>query len=114
MASTGFNGTETAIEIRHRPSAPTRAHRPIQEAFGDEPELLVEIPQFAAKYNNFMNAVDRGDQLRSYNSWSHRARRGGWNALAWGYLLEVIIVNTFLLQLRGHPDKSKRISSYKK
>ncbi|PVH69287.1 hypothetical protein DL98DRAFT_625657, partial [Cadophora sp. DSE1049] len=36
---------------------------------------------FAWLYNQFMNAVDVGDQLKSYNSGDKPIRRGGWQAL---------------------------------
>ncbi|KAG5747638.1 hypothetical protein H9Q70_009698, partial [Fusarium xylarioides] len=114
MASTNYNGLELVQAIRHRPSTEDRQNRPLRAAFGDDPELIVAIPEFAVDYNNYMNSVDRGDQLRSYDSWSHRSRRGGWSAIAWGYLLEVIVINTYLLQLRGQSDLPKRLTVLKK
>jgi hypothetical protein len=53
MASTGYNGEETVSSIRHRPSTEDRQNRPLRSAFGDDPELLVEIPSFAVDYNNY-------------------------------------------------------------
>lgn len=57
-----------------------------------------------------MNAVDRGDQMRAYWSPTRRIRRGGWKALAWDFLLEISLINSFLLQKRGKPQW-KRIDS---
>jgi hypothetical protein len=59
------------------------------------------MPTVAATYNEEMNHVDRGDQLRSYTPYDHRLRRGAWQALAWTFLLDVILVNTYLLQLHA-------------
>ncbi|KAG5808812.1 hypothetical protein H9Q74_014364 [Fusarium xylarioides] len=114
IASTNYNGLELVQAIRHRPSTEDQQNRPLRAAFGDDPELIVAIPEFAIDYNNYMNSVDRRDQLQSYDSWSHRSRRGGWSAIAWGYLLEVIIINTYLLQLQGQSNLPKRLTVLKK
>lgn len=45
-----------------------------------------------------MCAVDTADQLKSYERYVHRLTRGGWKALAWTFLLETAIVNSFKLQ----------------
>ncbi|KAF6524802.1 hypothetical protein HZS61_010597 [Fusarium oxysporum f. sp. conglutinans] len=50
-----------------------------------------------------MNAVDRGDQMRAYWGPDRRVRRGGWRALAWDFLLEIALINSFILQQRGNP-----------
>ena len=47
-----------------------------------------------------MNGVDVGDQLRALNKWDHRWRRGLWQPLAWGFLLSIAYVNSFLLDSR--------------
>lgn len=78
--------------------------RPIQRFFGDEPVKELSIPSLAATYNLEMNAVDRGDQLRSYWGPNRRVRRGGWRALAWDFLLEIALINSFILQKRGQPQ----------
>jgi hypothetical protein len=51
-----------------------------------------------------MNHVDWGDQRRSYLGYDHPVRRGAWQAIAWAFLLDVVLVNSFLLQLHGQPD----------
>src|SRR6478609_5852394 len=77
--------------------------RLIQRFFGDDPVKQVSIPSIAAIYNNEMNAVDRGDQMRAYWGPDRRVRRGGWRALAWDFLLEIALINSFILQQRGNP-----------
>ncbi|RKK60887.1 hypothetical protein BFJ69_g17184 [Fusarium oxysporum] len=84
--------------------------RPIQRFFGDDPVKQVSIPSIAAIYNNEMNAVDRGDQMRAYWGLDRRVRRGGWKALAWDFLLEIALVNSFILQQRGQPQWKAEIS----
>lgn len=51
-----------------------------------------------------MNAVDRADQMRAYEGYDHPIRRGGWQAIAWTFLLDTIIINSYFLQLHGQPN----------
>ncbi len=62
-----------------------------------------------------MNGVDIGDQYRSDQSVKHRICKGPWRAIAWGFLLEVIILNTFLLQRWGQPcwDRCESLHAWK-
>jgi hypothetical protein len=101
--STVFKGDERCERWRKRPSTTTSTARPIQRFFGDEPVKLISIPTVAAVYNDEMNHVDRGDQRRAYQGYDHAIRRGAWQALAWAFLLDVVLVNSFLLQLHGQP-----------
>ena len=55
----------------------------------------------ADTYNKQMGAVDTGNQLRATEGLDHRNRRGGWRAIAWTFLLEVALVNSYLLQQRA-------------
>ncbi|KAM5528626.1 hypothetical protein FOXYSP1_19107 [Fusarium oxysporum f. sp. phaseoli] len=59
-----------------------------------------------------MNGVGTGDQLRSYNQYSRPIRRGGWQSIAWNFLLKVILVNSFLLQIWGEPKWKVSESQY--
>ena len=87
--------------------------RPIQRFFSGEPVKLISIPTIAASYNDEMNHVDRGDQRRSYLGYDHPIRRGAWQAIAWTFLLDVVLVNSFLLQLHGQPAWSRYTSQKK-
>lgn len=51
-----------------------------------------------------MGGVDIGDQLRAGGGLNHRVCRGNWRALAWTFLLETALINSFLLQLWGQPS----------
>lgn len=102
--STVFTGEETVPRLRKRPTTDQVRARPIQRFFGAEPVKLITIPSVAATYNDEMNAVDRGDQMRSYLGFEHRVRRGGWQALAWTFLLDIVVINSYFLQLKGRPN----------
>jgi hypothetical protein len=72
----------------------------LQQYFNGESFKIIPIPTVAAQYNDEMNHVDRGDQIRSYTTYEHRFRRGPWQALLWSFLLEVTLANSFILQLK--------------
>ncbi|KAH7463444.1 hypothetical protein FOMA001_g18049 [Fusarium oxysporum f. sp. matthiolae] len=101
--STVFTGNEWIDRKRKRPTTDQPAAWPMQEFFGEDPVKVVSIPSIAATYNDEMNAVDRGDQMRAYWGPDRRVRRGGWRALAWDFLLEIALINSFILQQRGNP-----------
>ena len=52
---------------------------------------------FIDAYNNNMNGVNIGDQIRANLYTGRRIRRGGWQVLCHLFLLEVAITNSFLL-----------------
>ncbi|KFA55188.1 hypothetical protein S40293_09894 [Stachybotrys chartarum IBT 40293] len=97
LLSTVFTGEEFMRRVRRKPSA-TGASGPIRREFGSVAIKELPMLQAANDYNYSMGAVDRGDQLRATESLDHRNRRGGWRAIAWTFLLEVTLVNSYLLQ----------------
>ncbi|KAF4343862.1 hypothetical protein FBEOM_2182, partial [Fusarium beomiforme] len=60
-----FKGDELVKRKRKRPNTMEARARPIQRFFGDEAVKDFNIPLVAAIYNDEMNHVDRGDQLRA-------------------------------------------------
>jgi hypothetical protein len=74
--TTVFRSDERTDKKRKKPSVEHLRARPIQQFFGGETAKVVPIPTVAAAYNNEMNHVDRGDQLKSYTSYDHSLRRG--------------------------------------
>lgn len=104
LLSTVFTGQEVEQRIRKRPSTVKPRARPIQRMFGADHVKEVTVPTVTAAYNDEMNSVDIGDQLRAYAGFDHRVRRGGWQALAWTFLLDTSLINSYLLQLKGKPD----------
>ena len=107
--STVYTGNEYEPRIRRRPTTTQPRARPILQIFSDKPIKTLEIPSIAAEYNDNMNAVDIGDQLRQYLSNQHAVCKGNWRALAWSFLLETTLVNTFILQSRGQPLLNLRL-----
>jgi hypothetical protein len=61
---------------------------------------VIDTPSVQVVYS-FMNGTDRGDQLRAHRGYDHRIRGDRWQALAWSFLLDTILINTYILQLRG-------------
>lgn len=97
--STAYTGLEAPIvKTRHQPSKTSTCAKTARVPFAGQAVKELEIPIFIDTYNNHMNGVDIGDQLRanSYNT-GRRTRRGGWQALCHLFLLEVAIINSFLL-----------------
>jgi hypothetical protein len=113
--STVFTGAddERVVRQRKKPSSKTSEAKPIRRFFGDEAVKMINIPTVAAAYNDEMNHVDRGDQLRSYYKYDHALRRGPWQALAWTFLLDVALVNSYVVQLHGQPEW-KRYTNHRK
>lgn len=102
--TTAFTGDEFVHAVRKKPTSTKASARAIQRFFANQPVKEVQIPQVGVDYNNEMNGVDQGDQLRSNLGFDHRICKGGWQAIAWTFLLDVALINTYLLQLRGQPD----------
>lgn len=101
---------EQQDRTRKRPTTTQPRARPIKRMFGSDPVKRVSIPTIGAVYNDKMGAVDIGDQLKESLGTHHRIRKGGWRAIAWNFLLETILVNTYLLQLRNDPLFEKATS----
>jgi hypothetical protein len=111
--TTVFTGAddERVIWQRKEPSSRKSEAKPIRRFFGDEAVKMIKIPTVAAEYNDQMNHVDRGDQLRSYYKYDHPLRRGPWQALAWTFLLDVALVNSYIAQLHGPQPNWKRYTN---
>ncbi|KAF5231438.1 hypothetical protein FANTH_13418 [Fusarium anthophilum] len=99
--TTVFQGDERTGRKRKKPSIEYLRAWPIQRFLGEETTKVVPIPTVAAAYNDEMNHVDGGDQLRSYTSYDHPIRQGAWQALTWTFLLDVVLTNSYILQLHG-------------
>lgn len=104
MMTTAYTGDEREVRTRRRPTTTQPHTRPMLAAFGAEAVKELEVPSVSAAYNDQMGAVDIADQLRASEGIDHRVCMGSWRAIAWSFLLEVCLVNSYLLQLRGQPD----------
>ncbi|KAK7589630.1 hypothetical protein V3481_008609 [Fusarium oxysporum f. sp. vasinfectum] len=102
--STVHTGADNDRTLKKRKSPAKKATKSesqqIERIFGGDAFKVIPIPTVAADYNDEMNHVDRGDQLRSYTMYDHRFRRGSWQALLWSFLLDVALANSFILQLK--------------
>ena len=98
-----YTGDEVITCIRKRPNTDKARGRAILQMFGNQSKKELVIPAVGANYNNEMNSVDIGDQLRSYLGYDHRFKRGGWQAV-WSFLLDTVLINSFILQLRGQSE----------
>jgi hypothetical protein len=65
---------------------------------------VIQIPSFAADYNDHMGGVDIGDQYKASLGLHHRFCKGNWRAMAWSFLLDTALVNSYLLQRHGKPN----------
>ena len=98
MLTTVYTKDQFEQRLRRRPTSTTGRSRPIRLVFGDEPVKSLPMPFIAAQYNLHMGAVDIGDQLKASTGFKHRICKGNWRAVAWKFLLETSLVNSFLLQ----------------
>ncbi|KAM6513835.1 hypothetical protein FALCPG4_18873 [Fusarium falciforme] len=111
--TTVFTGAddERVMRQRKKPSSRKSEAKPIRRFFGNEATKEINIPTVAATYNDQMNHIDRGDQLRSCYKYDHPLRRGAWQALAWTFLLDVALVNSYIAQLHGPQPNWKRYTN---
>ncbi|KAK2005311.1 hypothetical protein LZ32DRAFT_499555, partial [Colletotrichum eremochloae] len=110
--STVFRNGQEVIRSRRRPAEDSAAKRAARQVFGPDVRKDLPVPRAIDECNHKMNGVDVSDQMRSYYQYSHPIRRGGWQSIAWNFLLEVVVVNSFLLQLWGSPRWQKVKTHY--
>jgi hypothetical protein len=108
--STISDGSRTVVRTRKRPKETSSSAKTSRVPFGNSPTKELEIPQFIDDYNHQMNAVDRGDQLRSYNAGLRRIRKGGWHAI-WHFLFNVVLVNSYLLSFYSKVSITRKYTS---
>jgi hypothetical protein len=102
LLSTAYDGWEAPVaKLRRQPVKSSTSARTARVPFAGEAIKKLEIPQLIDEYNNNMNGVDIGDQLRAGFQKKTRIKRGGQQALLYFYLLEIAVVNTYLLQRHG-------------
>ncbi|KZL83344.1 hypothetical protein CI238_13105, partial [Colletotrichum incanum] len=98
-----FQSSQEVIRGRRRPAGDAAAKKAARQVFGLDVRKDFSVPRAIDEYNHKMNGIDLDDQMRSYYQYSHPTRRGGWQSIAWNFLREVVVVNSFLLQLWGSP-----------
>ncbi|KZL82901.1 hypothetical protein CI238_11996 [Colletotrichum incanum] len=102
--TTVFRDGQELIRSRRRSTGDSAAKRAARQVFGPEVCKDLPVPEAIDAYSHNMNGVDTGDQMRSYYQWGRPIGRGGSQSIAWNFLLEIVIVNSFLLQLWGKPS----------
>ncbi|KEY74408.1 hypothetical protein S7711_10278, partial [Stachybotrys chartarum IBT 7711] len=112
LLSTVFTGEEFERYIQWCPTSTTKTAKPVRDAFGDEAVKEMSIPSVTVAYNHEMGAVDLGDQLQATESLQHRIYKGRWQATAWTFLLDTMLVNSYLLQFHvwAHEGPEPRAS----
>ena len=65
-------------------------------------------PQTIVEYNRYMGEVDHADQLLSYHDFGHRTVK--WWRRAFFFLLDMAVVNSFILYTLENPDKRRRLT----
>ena len=65
-------------------------------------------PQVIVEYNRYMGGVDHADQLLSYYGFGHRTVK--WWRRAFFFLLDMAVVNSYILYTLQNPDKRRRLS----
>ena len=68
----------------------------------------VEKPVAIAQYTKYMGGVDTADQLLSYYGFSHRTVK--WWRRAFFFLLDMAVVNSYVLYTLLNPNKRKRLT----
>ncbi|RKL08705.1 hypothetical protein BFJ70_g16774 [Fusarium oxysporum] len=109
-SATPLNRTPKERKLPAKRGTKAEAQR-LKEVFNGDQARIIPIPSVAAQYNDEMNHVDRGDQIRSYTSYQHRFRRGPWQALLWSFLLDVALANSFILQKKTRQPRWKPYST---
>ena len=71
--STVYSGADDqrTPKRRKKPANKGAQSKPIRETFGDAVIKVIPIPTVSASYNDEINHVDRGDQIRFYTSYEH-------------------------------------------
>ena len=95
----------TALTTIHDDTAVAVERRNRHAAGGRE---TVMKPQAIVEYNRYMGGVDHADQLLSYYGFGHRTVK--WWRRAFFFLLDMAVVNSYILYTLQNPDKRRRLS----
>ena len=69
---------------------------------------MVQKPAAIVQYNKYMGGVDQADQLLSYYGFGHRTVK--WWRRAFYFLLDMAVVNSYILYTVANPSKKGRLT----
>ena len=95
----------TALTTIHKDTDVTVERRTRHATDGRE---TVQKPQAIVEYNKYMGGVDLADQLLSYYGFGHRTVK--WWRRAFFFLLDMAVVNGYILYTVQNPDKRQRLN----
>ncbi len=109
MMSNTLSGNDLISRLRNRPKETSSKAKTAQIPFGNLAQKELEIPVLFDKYNLNMGAVDEHNNMASRNAGLRPIQRGGHQAIE-HWLLQVVLVNCYLLALLGGEDNEREIS----
>ena len=97
---------------RKRPLETSSSAKTVRVPFGDNPTALLEIPVLDDKYNHQMGAIDQRNQLKAGYTFQEIHRRGSHHSLI-TWLLEIALVNSYLLSYYSPVSKKEKFTDHK-
>ena len=95
----------TALTTIH-PDREVAVERRSRRAVGGRETVMK--PHTIVEYNKYMGGVDVADQLLSYYGFGHRTVK--WWRRAFFFLLDMAVVNSYILYTVKNPDKRRRLT----
>jgi hypothetical protein len=105
--ATAFNLHQKTFRERKRPTLTSTNARIVRPVFGNLVRKWLWIPSANDSYNHHMNGVDRNNQLRKKMTVCRPFEQRVWRPL-WLWLLDICLVNSFLIWKGVTDDKSCR------
>lgn len=98
----------TMLSTHHNDSMVSKQRQTRHEPGGTE---IIQKPAIVEQYNKFMGGVDKCDQLLSYYGFTHRTLK--WWRRAFFHLLDVAVVNSYILYQLSHQSKHLTHEQYR-
>lgn len=105
--TTAYDPTASQTVTRRRPAPRTKwLKQVVDQYWGNCGQVMLLQPSYSIDYNNYMNGVDRHDQLRSYTNTQLKALRT-WFALFF-FILDAAVINSWLMALNLHKQSNNQ------
>jgi Transposase IS4 len=105
--TTAYSLSERTLRERRRSALTSTNARIVRPVFGDAVKKWLYIPTAIDAYNHHMNGVDRSNQLRRNMTVCRPNEQRIWRPM-WLWLLNISLVNSFLIWKEGKEDKRRR------